>query len=59
MPVTAWIVIGTAAVLALSIIASLAIAAIFGSISREVSALLEPDPYAWARKQAKVVAARN
>jgi hypothetical protein len=48
MPVTAWIVMGTAAVLGLSIIASLAIAAILGSISREVSALLEPDRYAWA-----------
>ena len=56
----AWIEIGATSVIALSIVASFAVAAILGSISSEVSQLLEPDPCAWApQKQAKVVAARN
>jgi hypothetical protein len=59
MPVTAWIAIGTAAVLALSVIASLAVAAVLGSISREVSELLAVEPYGLApRKQAKATPAR-
>jgi hypothetical protein len=59
MPVWAWIEIGAASVIALSIVVSLAVAAILGSISSEVSQLLEVDSYASApRKHAKATAAR-
>jgi len=59
MPVWTWIVIGSATVLALSVVASLAVAAILGRISREVSELLEPEPWASApRKQPKPTPAR-
>ena len=55
----AWIEIGAASVIALSIIVSLGVAAILGSISSEVSQLLEIDPHASApRKNAKAAAAR-
>lgn len=60
MPVSAWIVIGATTVLALSATVSLALAAILGSISGEVSELLELEPRARAlRKQAPTVAART
>lgn len=57
---SAWIVIGATTVLALSATVSLALAAILGSISGEVSELLELEPRArgW-RKQAPTVAART
>jgi hypothetical protein len=48
------ILIGATAVLALSVLVSLALAAILGGISREVSQLLEPEGWGLApRKQAK------
>jgi hypothetical protein len=54
MPVWALILIGATAVLALSVLVSLALAAILGGISREVSQLLEPEGWGLApRKQAK------
>jgi len=54
MPVWASILIGATAVLGLSVLVSLAVAAILGGISRDVSQLLEPEAWAWApRKQAK------
>jgi hypothetical protein len=60
MPVLAWIVIGAATVLSLSVVVSLSVAAILGRISREVSQLLEIEPCAWApRKRTKAMAART
>jgi len=59
MPVWAWIEIGAASVIALSIIASFAVAAVLGSISSEVSQLLEVDSYASTpMKRAEATAAR-
>lgn len=54
----AWIEIGAASVIALSIIASLAVAAVLGSISGEVSQLLEGDRYASAPGKREATAAR-
>ena len=58
MPVWAWIEIGAASVIALSIIASFALAAILGSISNEVSQLLEVDSYSSAPGKREATAAR-
>jgi hypothetical protein len=59
MPVLDWILIGATTVLALSVLVSLAVAAILGGISREVSELLEPEAWGWAPgKPAKATAAR-
>jgi hypothetical protein len=56
----AWIEIGVASVIALSIVASFAVAAILGRISNEISQLLDVDSYASAsRKRAKPIAART
>lgn len=60
MPVSAWILIGATVALAVSVLASLAVAAVLGVISREVSQLLEPE--AWGLvppMQAKPTAART
>lgn len=55
----AWIVIGASAVLGLSVLVGLAIGAILGSISREVSELLEIEPWSSAPlTQEKTAAAR-
>ena len=59
MSLWAWILIGATTALALSLLVSLAVAAILGGISREVSQLLEPEAWGLApRKQAKATAAR-
>ena len=59
MPVWDWILIGATTVLGLSVLVSLAVAAILGGISREVSQLLEPEAWGWTpQKQAKATAAR-
>jgi hypothetical protein len=59
MPVLAWILIGATSLLALSALVGLAVAAILGGISRDVSQLLEPEAWAWAPwKQTKATAAR-
>jgi hypothetical protein len=60
MPVSAWIMIGATAALTVSVLASLAVAAVLGVISREVSRLLEPEAWGWApRRQPKATAART
>jgi hypothetical protein len=59
MPVPAWILIGATAMLAVSVLASLAVAAILGGISREVSQLLEPEAWGLAPwRQTKATTAR-
>jgi len=59
MPVWAWILIGATTVLALSVLVSLAVAAILGGISRDVSQLLEPEAWGFAPwKQTKATTAR-
>jgi hypothetical protein len=60
MSVWAWILIGATTVLALSVLVSLAVGAILGGISREVSQLLEPGAWGLAPPmQAKAAAART
>jgi hypothetical protein len=59
MPVVTWIAIGAAMMLALSILVGLALAAILGRISGEVSELLEAEPWAVAPPaRAKVLTPR-
>ena len=59
MSLWAWILIGATTVLALSVLASLAVAAILGRISREVSQLLEPEAWGLAPwRQTKATTAR-
>jgi hypothetical protein len=59
MPLWTWAVIGATALLALSVLVGLAVGAILGSISREVSELLEMGPWSSAPlTQEKIAAAR-
>jgi hypothetical protein len=59
MPVWTWIVIGATTVLVLSIVAGLAVSAILGSISRDLTELIEIDLYASAAlKRVKTPTAR-
>jgi hypothetical protein len=59
MPMWAWIVIGAGAVLGLSVLVGLAVGTVLGSISREVSELLEIEPWSSAPlTQEKTAAAR-
>ena len=59
MPVLAWTVIGATTVFGLSVLVGVAVGAILGSISREVSELLEMESWASAPlKQAKSAAER-
>jgi hypothetical protein len=59
MPVLAWILIGATSLFALSALVSLAVAAILGGISREVSQLLEPEAWGLAPwKPTKATTAR-
>jgi len=48
MTVWLWVIVGLASFLALSIAAGFGLAAVLGSISREVSELLESEPWASA-----------
>jgi hypothetical protein len=48
MPLWTWAVIGVTALLALSVLVGLAVGAILGSITREVSELLEMEPWSSA-----------
>jgi hypothetical protein len=57
VPVVTWIAIGAATMLALSVLVGLAVAAILGRISREISELHEMEPWAVAPPtRAKVLA---
>jgi hypothetical protein len=56
----AWIVMGSAGFLAVSLLLGLAVAAILGNISSEVSELLEVEPWRTAApKRATTAAARG
>ena len=57
MPLWAWTVIGAGALLGFSVLVGLAVGSILGSISREVSELLEMEPWSSAPlKQEKTAA---
>jgi ABC-type enterochelin transport system permease subunit len=60
MALWAWIVMGSATLLALSLLVGLALAAILGTISSEVSELLELEPWRTAPPtRATAAAARS
>jgi hypothetical protein len=59
MAAWAWIMMGAASVLTVSVVVGLALAAILGRISSEVSELLELEPWRTAPPRRAVTSARH